>query len=400
MLALVGLLSACDEARPPPPRTEPRDDGAAREASPDVVEPTEEMTLRLPRPGERLAEVLDQIPECREALEPDRDRCRFHGAVEPLPQRCQDGCTWWTYRFVEGRLDVAELERAEWDADAELAGQFAEEARRIARELDRQLDATGHVERLGEWSAVEDSPDGTRVLLERRLWSLDDRLVTWTLSGQAGHHPGVLLRVRVEAPRPDELRVEMLDPDLRTGAPLLRLRGGPVPRPFDVPLWLTFDEADRAQDTCALHHEALAFALEDGRIYVGQYNSWCGGARQCRLIDPYSGAASEPEGGCLWGDGIHHRAEAIGGGHVLLTSDAEGTGAVQIVRYDPERGAEVELELSISPYAPLRAEVRDGGVDLSTPCALPPGCEMREYGEVPSRAYRWTPARGLFRVAG
>lgn len=78
-----------------------------------------------------------------------------------------------------------------------------------------------------------------------------------------------------------------------------------------------------------------------------------------------------------------------------LRSDAEGVGAVQIVRYDPARGADVELHLSTGVYAPLRTTVRDGGVDLSTVCELPPGCEHREYGEAPMREYRWTPRGGL-----
>lgn len=354
------------------------------------------MTLRLPLPGAPRDQVLADHPACAEQLEPDGDRCRFHGWIRPLSQRCQDGCTWWTYGFVDARLDVAELRRSEWDVDAAYADRFTEEAGQVAEELARRFGRPTTTDRLGRWADVEASPErGAPILLERRTWAVDDGLVTWTLFGAAGHHPGITLRVRAEDAHPDALRVEMLAPSLVTGAPLLRLRGGPVPRPLDVPLWLTFDERDRAYDNCAIRHEAMVFALSDGRVYVGQYNNGCGGPRQCRVIDPRTGEATEPAGGCLWGDGIHHRATAIGGGHVLLTSDAEGTGAVEIVRYDPDRGAEVELRLSISPMAPLRAEVRDGGVDFATVCELPPGCGWQEYGERPTRRYRWTAEDGL-----
>jgi len=369
--------------------------GPARGA-PDLSDPPGGMTLRLPRPGTARAEILEQEPRCREDLELAGDRCRFHGFIRPLRQQCEGGCTWWTYHFDRDRLDVAELERAVWDADAEYAAEFAGEARRVAGELTRRLGVTPQIDELGRWTTVESSRDGAVVLLERRTWALNDLLVTWTLSGTAAHHPGVILHVRVESAHPAELRVDMQQPELTTGAPLLRLRGGPISRPFDVPLWLTFDERDRSYDNCALAHEAVVFPLPDGRIYVGQYNASCGGERQCRILDPRAGVAQQPPGGCVWGEGIHHRATAIGDGHVLLISDAEGAGAVAVVRYDPAHGAEVRLHLSMSATATgFSAEVSDGGVDFDTVCDLPPGCEHRDYGEVPSRAYRWTPARGL-----
>jgi len=394
---LLVSVAGCDgdpgEVAPPP--RDARSDAPPTSASPDLVDPEGGMTLRLPAPGATRAAVLDAVPGCAEQLERDGDRCRFHGWIRPLPRPCEDGCTWWTYRFVDDRLDVATLERAVWDVDREWAARFTEQARRVAAEITARAGVDAEVDRLATWANVEAAEEGQRVRLERRTWSFGDRLVTWTLTGTNAHHPGIELTVRVESAHPDALRVEALAPGLQTGAALLRLRGGPVPRPLEVPMWLTFDARDAGYDNCALHHEAMVFALPDGRVYVGQYNSWCGGPRQCRVIDPRTGATETPAGGCLWGDGIHHRATAIGDGWVLLTSDAEGTGAIEIVRYDPDRGERVALSLSLSSMAPLHAEARDGGVDFTTVCELPPGCEHREYGEVPARRYRWTPASGL-----
>ena len=393
-------MTACkgESAPAAPPSMRPKAAESRRPApsGPDLSDPPGGMTLRLPRPGAARAAVLARESRCRQELEPEGNRCRFHGWIRPLSQPCAGGCTWWTYQFEGDRLDVAELERSVWDVDAEYADVLTNEARRVAAELTRRLGVAPQVDELGRWAAVESSPGRGLVLLERRTWTLDELVVTWALSGHAGHHPGVILQVRVETAHPDQLRVEMLEPDLMTGAPLLRLRGGPVPRPFDVPLWLTFDARDHVYDNCTLGHEAVVFSLPDGRVYVGQYNSLCGGgARECRIVDPRTHVAEPPSGGCLWGEGIHDHATAIGDGYVLLISDAEGGGAVEVVRYDPARGPEVRLHLSMSATAPLRAEVRDGGIDFSTVCDLPPGCEHREYGEVPSREYRWTPALGI-----
>lgn len=399
MALILVATPACDPvAIAPPPPSELSDSATPVRArvAPRSWADDDGMMLRLPWPGTSRGDVLSSVPACLDALD-DGARCRFHGWISPLPRRCEGGCTWWTYRFERERLDVAELERSEWDVDRETAVRFVSEGHRVADELTRRLGVAPEVDRIARWAAVERS-DAERVLLERHVWARADVLVTLTLSGRPGHHPGVVLHVRVEAAHPDELRVEMLEPTLTTGAPMLRLRGGPVPEPFEVPLWLTFDAADRAYDNCAIQNEALAFPLPDGRVYVGQYNTGCGGRRQCRVVDPRTHASTLPRAGCLWGDGSHHRVSAVGDGYVLLTSDGEGVGAVQIIHYDADAGSEVQLELSIGTMAPLRADVRDGGVDFVTPCELPPGCEMRDYGEVPSRTYRWTQRDGLVEV--
>lgn len=387
----LALSAACEGASAPAEPTR------APMASPDLSDPAGGMTLRLPRPGASRAQVLALEPECSRDLDPVTNSCTFHGGIRPLSQPCDGGCTWWTYRFEGEQLDAAELERSLWDAGAAQADLLTDEGHVVADELTRRLGVSPRIDRLGEWRTVESSPRGTLVLLERRTWSVEDLYVTWLLSGRAAEYPGMIMSVRVERVHPERLVVEMLQAELDTGEPLLRLRGGPVPRALEVPLWLTFDERDRAYDNCSIGTEATVFPLPDGRVYVGQYNTLCGGPRQCRIVDPRTGAAEPPPGGCLWGEGVHHRATAIGGGLVLLISDGEGGGAAEIVRYDPARGVEeVCLRLSISATAPLSAVVRDGGVDISTSCDLPPGCEHREYEqEVPSRDYRWTPTEGL-----
>lgn len=75
-------------------------------------------------------------------------------------------------------------------------------------------------------------------------------------------------------------------------------------------------------------------------------------------------------------------------GGMTLRLPWPGTSREDVLASAPECGT----------MAPLRAQERDRGVDLVTPCELPPGCEMRDYGEVPSRTYRWTPREGLRRV--
>lgn len=80
---------------------------------------------------------------------------------------------------------------------------------------------------------------------------------------------------------------------------------------------------------------------------------------------------------------------------MLLFSDAEGVGAVDIVRYDPERGGEIQIHVPFGAAASIDAQVRDGGVDFSSNCALPVGCSDVELGAVPVPDYRWSAATGL-----
>ncbi len=118
------------------------------------------------------------------------DGCRFHGWVHPLSQHCEDGCTWWTYRFEDGSLTSAELERSEWDVNAEWAARFTAEAHQVAAELSRRLHAEPTVEVIDDWIEVEMDEDGDPRVIERRTWTLPDRRVVWSVSGNPGHHPG------------------------------------------------------------------------------------------------------------------------------------------------------------------------------------------------------------------
>jgi len=398
ILFLGVLLFACREPAPESGAAEPAAEALPIRTDPSpVVESTSSLALRLPAPGTPRDAVLADSEGCAAQLEPSGERCRFHGHLSPLPAPCEGGCTWWTYRFDGDRLAVAELERANFDVDESFAHTFWAEAREVAGALTRSLGVSESVVTLNAWSAVEEAPDGARVVLERRIWETADQFTTYTLSGRAGHHPGVELHVRVEPLRPATLEVDVLDPGLTTGAPLLHLRGGPLPRPIDVPLWLTFDERDRGQlGRCSMHHEAVAFPLADGRIYVGQYNSWCGGPRTCRVLDVASLEEEVPAGGCVWGEGIHHRVVPIDGPYLLLSSSSEGGGHVDIVSYDTSLGTAVELHLPFGSAEILTTEVRDAGVDIST------SRELSEHvgptaspNPSPLHRYRWTEAGGL-----
>src|SRR5262245_19929398 len=67
----------------------------------------------------------------------------------------------------------------------------------------------------------------------------------------------------------------------RVGETFFTLTGGHLSRPVLVPLFFQFEDDD-LDDKCSLHNEAFFFELDDGRVYIGQYNSWCGG-RTCRI---------------------------------------------------------------------------------------------------------------------
>lgn len=156
------------------------------------------LTLRLPRVGSPLSEVLAHHPECAAAWDEEQASCRFHGSVGnlPLDRICEDGCAWWTYRFAAGRLHAVVLERSIADIDEQTFGDFADEAMLIAGELDRVL-GRSVPEDLGRWAEVEaDDADGERVVLQRRAWQRDGS-TTWELAGWPGHHPVAELRIEM-----------------------------------------------------------------------------------------------------------------------------------------------------------------------------------------------------------
>lgn len=74
----------------------------------------------------------------------------------------------------------------------------------------------------------------------------------------------VLLLVLLGAPAPLEAEMSWAS---EPGAPLLTLRGGPLPAPLVVPLWLALAEPD-PDDKCHMHDEAASFAREGGAQVV------------------------------------------------------------------------------------------------------------------------------------
>lgn len=220
---LVGsLMAACATAPSPPavaPETTAADTTAAdTTATPREPEPTEARdqnaihledppggtTLRLPAPHTPRAAVLAAIEGVDAADWDDEahERYRFHGWVRPLPRHCENGCTWWTYQFSGDALVSAELERSVYDNDAESAAGFMQEVEPVYQALTERLHAPPEIEHLAPWSRVESGRRGHALILERRTWRLPHLLVTATIEGVPGHHPGIVLRVYVEDPEP------------------------------------------------------------------------------------------------------------------------------------------------------------------------------------------------------
>jgi len=194
--------------------------------------------------------------------------------------------------------------------------------------------------------------------------------------------------------RATPLVIDRLAPALETGAPFLRLQGGALRRPFDVPLWLTFEPAHRPNDDCAVGHEHVVLALDARHIYIAQYDTLCTASAACRILDVTDETLTEPAGGCIWGEGVHHRLEAVADGVVLLTSDGEGVGHIDLLDYRPERAPERLVRLDFGALGSIETSVRDGGVDFESTCPLPEGCGTHDSdGRV--RSYRWTREAGL-----
>ena len=341
-------------------------------------DPPDGMTLRLPALGTSKDAIVERVPECADA-----DPCRFHGRIAPLTANCEDGCTWWTYRFADGLLREASLLRAEVDVDAQWAAKLIEDAEQVADALQARIGRPPDEDtRAWTWAELETRPEGTALELRRKVWDEVGRRVTWSVTGRWVHHPIVELRVVVD----DELRVLWADPTASLGAPLLELRGGPLLQPFEAPLWLELDTT--ASDKCDVQNDALAFTLTDGRVYLAQFNPYCGG-QACRIIDVRTGEASAPKA-CLFGDGIHHAVEPIGEGFYLLTSTSEGAGTLSIEAYDPDVGTRRVLEMALSAFAEIETDIEDGAVTFTTRCELPQGCASRSYERRPLRRWRWT----------
>lgn len=356
-------------------------------APPSLSDPPGGMTLRLPDLGTPRATIARDVPQC----EPEDEHgtsCRFHGRIAPLPADCEGGCSWWTYGFRDDRLHRVELERSSVDVDEVWAEELLGDATRVADELEARIGRPPEVdEHPWAWAEVESRDDGAELVLARKVWDGPGQRVTWTVKGVQAHHPIFELRVVVD----DELRIRWAPPTAEPGAPLLHLLGGPFAQPHSVPLLLEL--GSRPADECEIYNDAVVFELADGRVYLGQYNARCGG-QACRVVDPATGEVSEAKA-CLFGDGMHHVVEPIGGGYYLLTSTSEGGGTMSFERYDPAVGTERVLELGLSAFAVIETQVDRGAVVLTTPCELPRGCEARDYGRRPWKRWRWTPQQGL-----
>jgi hypothetical protein len=179
------------------------------------------------------------------------------------------------------------------------------------------------------------------------------------------------------------------------GEPLFVLVGGALPRPIAVPLLFTPD--DDPEGKCAFHNEGFFFALDDGRVYIGQYNSWCGG-EACLILEPASGRFAPPAGGCVEpGFGIHWRAEPVGRGWIAVYSSAEGMGQVAFGAYSPEAGFTPAVELGLGHSGDVEGRMTEQGPLLTSRCDLAgAGCGMfDDAGAAPLKTFRLGPAGRL-----
>lgn len=154
---------------------------------------------------------------------------------------------------------------------------------------------------------------------------------------------------RLEGPPPTS-GATFHNPQTR-GQPFLTVKGGRLPQPVTVPLWLTITDADPDQK-CAIHHEAVLMIRPDGTLYVEQYNNLCEtrGAG-CKLYDPWTDRWSPVKACVDPGFGVHRRATALGGDWVLAAGDSEGVAAARLVRWTPQGGQKsiVDLEPTEAP---------------------------------------------------
>jgi len=198
----------------------------------------------------------------------------------------------------------------------------------------------------------------------------------------------------------------------RTGETLFVLEGGGLDRPVEVPLWVELDlsSVDDAEK-CMMQSEFFFFELPDQKIYVGQYNSWCGEESQCRILDPETRGFEKPPGGCLESSGIHMRVEPLESAGekphageasrdiwLAVYSEAEGVAWVDLVTYAPSWGTKKHLTLDLYHDGQVQAKVVPGGLLVTSNFDLLKrhhGLSVRDPGNAPPRRYRWTQESGL-----
>lgn len=183
-----------------------------------------------------------------------------------------------------------------------------------------------------------------------------------------------------------------------TGQTLFVLTGGPLERPIDIPLWLELDETDD-ELKCRLHTEFVFFELPPDLVYIGQYNSWCGGPSQCRILDARTRKLSSPPGGCISPSGVHMRIEALGDSWLAVYSDSEGVGWVDFVTYSTQKGPTEHLHIETAHDGQVKATVTPTGLDLTSNFDLIDPLEgLIVAGEEPGEHhFTWTPGKGLVR---
>ena len=183
-----------------------------------------------------------------------------------------------------------------------------------------------------------------------------------------------------------------------TGETLFTLTGGALVRPIDIPLWLELDETDD-DGKCPLHTEHVFFELPGGSVYIGQYNSWCGGPSQCRILDPSTRKLSKPPGGCISPSGVHMYIEALGDSWLAVHSDAEGVGWIDYMTYSPIQGPTTHLHIETAHDGQVEARVTPSGLELTSNFDLiDPLQGLVVAGEDPvEHHFTWTKSTGLVR---
>jgi hypothetical protein len=194
-----------------------------------------------------------------------------------------------------------------------------------------------------------------------------------------------------------------------TGQRFLVLDGGGLPHAVEIPLWIELDLSGyEDRDKCTMHDESVFFQLGDGRIYIGQYNSWCGRDDACRILDPATLEFSGPPGGCISPDAVHMTLEPLTGepSHatwLAVRHEAEGVSWVDFVTYSPASGPEKHLHVDLHHDGVVEARVVEDGLLLDSNfdlLAKHEGLTVSDPEGTPSRRYRWTRKDGLAVVGG
>ncbi len=183
------------------------------------------------------------------------------------------------------------------------------------------------------------------------------------------------------------------------GQTFFTLRGGALVEPVEVPLFVAAGEDP--DGNCNDRDEWFFFQMAGGRIYIGEFNSGCGGSA-CRLLDPATRRFASPSGGCIPAGGVHWRARGIGEGWVEVRSDSEGIATLALARWTPETPFRAELEIDLSLSGSAQATPDGDGLLLSSPCDLAGrGCEFTvDYSSTPPRRWRWTKETGVVPSSG